>query len=79
MNYFNESKTYETETKKSYDKTNMQTGMDGAAEKEIGICTSSDAVSESCILRALWAEYVPFAVSLQPKSLFRIYLFQPPL
>lgn len=34
MNYFNESKTYETETKKSYDKTNMQTGMDGAA------CTS---------------------------------------
>ena len=30
MNYYNESKTYESETKKGYDKTNMHVGMDGA-------------------------------------------------
>ena len=31
MNYFNESKTYDDTNKKSYDKTNMQAGMDGCA------------------------------------------------
>lgn len=27
MNYFNESKTYESETKQNFDKTNVQTGI----------------------------------------------------
>ena len=35
MNYYNESKTYESETKK-YDK-NMQTGMDGCSGNNVGM------------------------------------------
>ena len=31
MNYFNESKTYETENKKSYDKINMQMASENSA------------------------------------------------